>query len=91
MCKRRLHMTQEETARWLGCSIEQMNADHDRLHAWFADATGQHSYSLDLAAKRPLTLEQHILANLEEDAILNIQRYLVACQRARSAGVQENG
>ena len=91
MHERRLHMPQEEMAKWLGCSVEQMNAEHDKLHSKLSRWTKEHSYSLELAAGVRLTPQEYTLANLEEDAVLYLQRYLVACQRARAEVDKENG
>jgi hypothetical protein len=73
--------SQEEMASWIGCTVEEMNADHDRLHEWLADMTGLHSYSMDVAYEIPLTDEEFQLANYEEDAVLNLQRYLYQARK----------
>ena len=69
---------QQQMAEWLGCSVEQMNARHDKLHCWLAEWAGQPSYSMMVADGKALTDEQRHLAAVEEDAVLAVQRYLCA-------------
>lgn len=69
---------QREIAAWVGCSVEQLNRDHDALHARLASWTALPSQSLRIAAGEALTPDEHRLAALEEDAVLHLQRYLCA-------------
>lgn len=71
-------MPQHETAEWMGCSIEQMNAAHDPLHADLCKWAGVESQSLRVAKGEILDAEEHRLAWLEEAAVLNVQRWMVA-------------
>jgi hypothetical protein len=72
------HAHQQETADWLGCTVEQMNADHDRLHGELTKWTGRNSYALRMGRGESLTARQRVLADLEENAVLHLQRYMVA-------------
>jgi hypothetical protein len=51
---------QAEMAKWMGCSVERMNADHDRLH---------------LALCRWLGVP-HTDSGAEEEAVLAVQRFM---------------
>jgi hypothetical protein len=62
----------------MGCTVEEMNAVHDSLHADLAKWAGVDSQSLRIAAGAILDAEEHRLAWLEEAAVLNVQRWLLA-------------
>jgi hypothetical protein len=69
--------SQEETAEWMGYdSVEDMNADHDKLHEWLCDVAKMYSYSLAVRDGLPLTDKQKEIAWYEEDAVLHVQRWL---------------
>jgi hypothetical protein len=72
------HAHQQETADWLGCTVEQMNVDHDRLHRALAGWTGSTSHALRMGAGEVLTPDERTQADLEENAVLHLQRYMVA-------------
>lgn len=67
-------MTQEETAEWMGCSVDEMNAHHDSLHQLLCDWLGFESHALRTARGEPANYH---LANYEEDAVLHLQRFIV--------------
>jgi hypothetical protein len=73
---------QEAMAKWMGCSVETMNMDHDKLHQMLADLLRLPSLSLIIAKGKRLSQEETALACLEEDAVLHLQRYIVG--RAKS-------
>lgn len=72
---------QAAMAEWLGCSVERMNAHHDSLHRWLAERVGRESLSLKFSRGEQLTPDEAAVAAIEEDAVLAIQRYLVAVER----------
>lgn len=76
-------MTKEETARWMGygSDVAAMDRVHDRLHEGLCLWLGLPSYSMQLANGASLDHERHTLANLEEEAVMAVQRW------ARHAGV----
>jgi hypothetical protein len=66
-----------EMASWMGYgTIEEMDRDHDPLHAEMSQWMGATSYSLLHAQGVKLTLKQQRLAQLEENAVLAAQRWL---------------
>lgn len=69
---------QARTARRLGYGddVAAMNADHDPLHRALCAWLGVDSLSLRGAAGEPLTAAEHAQANLEEDAVLAVQRFM---------------
>lgn len=68
---------QREVAAWLGTDVATMNRDHDRLHAALCRWLGTESLALKIARGEAIPLEQHRLANLKEDAVLYLQRFIV--------------
>ena len=72
-------MTQAETAAWCGYTgpdaVDQMNAEHDPLHAALCAWLGLTSHSLRMAAGEALTGQEQALAAYEEDAVLHVQRF----------------
>lgn len=70
---------QQEMADWLGCTVDEMNADHDRLHAALAVWLGFPSMVLRVARGEDA---DHTLANHEENAALYLQRYLCALRNS---------
>jgi hypothetical protein len=77
---------QAAMARWMGCSVETMNMDHDRLHELLADLVDMPSLSLQIARGESLSKEETALASLEEDAVLHLQKYVIS--RCRQDGSQ---
>jgi hypothetical protein len=71
---------QAAMAEWMGCSVERMNAHHDRLHRWIAERVGHPSYSLLFSEGRILAPEESAVAAAEEDAVLYLQRYIIAAE-----------
>jgi hypothetical protein len=71
---------QEAMAEWMGCSVERMNVHHDRLHRWIAERVGLPSFSLRRADGEHLSPDENALAAAEEDAVLHVQKYLVASE-----------
>lgn len=71
-----IHMTKEQTARWLGygSDIAALDRDHDPLHRRLCSWLGIPSYSMKDAAGEPLTADERRLAEVEEDAVLCVQR-----------------
>lgn len=67
---------QQRTAESLGVSVDEMNRVHDPLHRAVARWLGVESYALRFAAGAPLTAEQHELADIEEAAIMALQRWI---------------
>ena len=64
-------------ARWMGyANADEMNAEHDPLHAQLAQWVGVTSFSLMEAQGIPLTLKQRRIAELEEGAVLHLQRWI---------------
>jgi hypothetical protein len=74
---------QEEVARWMGCTVAQMNRLHDETHRRLAEWTGVESRALKHARGKRLSDEEQALANLEETSVLHLQRYLVAATRVK--------
>jgi hypothetical protein len=66
---------QREVAEWLGCSVEQMNNQHDPLHLALCGWLGVPSEAMKDAAGE---LHGGRLAGLEEQAVLSVQRLAVA-------------
>lgn len=65
---------QAETAAWMGyATADDMNADHDALHAAMCKWLGVPSHSLLQAAGEPH--DAH-LAWIEENAVLHLQRFM---------------
>jgi len=69
------------TAAWMGyppglAGIVAMDARHDPLHADLAAWVGIPSFSLRMASGEALSGPERVLAGLEEDAVLCLQRYL---------------
>lgn len=72
-----------DMARWMGCSsVEEMDNDHDPLHAELSQWMGATSYSLLDAQGVPLTHEQRRMAELEENAVIAVQRWLQSIKNA---------
>jgi len=75
---------QRHMADWIGArSVEEMNAAHDSLHAELCQWMGVTSFSLLMAQGVELTTEREALADLEEAAVLHVQRWL---QHIKNAG-----
>lgn len=73
-----------DMAQWMGCSsVEQMDQDHDPLHAELTQWMGATSYSLLVAQGVDLPPPLRRLAELEENAVLHVQRWLQALKNAR--------
>jgi hypothetical protein len=72
---------QKAMAEWMGCTVEQMNRHHDRIHLWLSERAGQRSFSLAVSHGEALTPEEGAVAAAEEDAALAIGRYLVSVER----------
>lgn len=70
---------QAEVAAWLGCTVERMNADHDALHEELCGAFGVESRAMRDARGEVINEADRHIANLEEEAVLHVQRWLVAC------------
>lgn len=69
------------TAAWMGyppglAGVVAMDARHDPLHADLACWVGIPSFSLRIASGEALSGPEGLLAGLEEDAVLMLQRYL---------------
>lgn len=77
-----------DTAGWIGCSIEQMDAEHDPLHRALCAWAGVPSHSMRVAAGDSLNPSDKHIADLEENAVLNVQRWLVHAKG--SADVQQD-
>lgn len=69
---------QTEVAAWLGCSVENMNKEHDALHQELCGAFGVVSQALRDADGEALTDAERRIAGLEEQAVLYVQRWLCA-------------
>ena len=64
-------------ARWMGyANAQEMNEQHDPLHAALCDWAGVTSYSLLEAQGVALTAKQQRFARLEEEVVLHAQRWL---------------
>jgi hypothetical protein len=70
--------TQEETAAWMGVDVATMNLAHDCLHHALCDAFKVRSQAMRQAAGEPLFPAEQHLADLEENAVLHVQRWLHA-------------
>lgn len=66
------------TAAWMGYGedIAGMDREHDFWHRSLAKWLGLPSYSMRVAAGEDLNHDQRVLAGLEEDAVLMLQRYV---------------
>lgn len=68
-----------DMAKWMGCeTVEEMDRDHDPLHAELCQWMGSTSYSLLAAQGVQLPDNLRRIAELEECAVLNVQRWLQA-------------
>jgi hypothetical protein len=56
-------------------TTDEMNAEHDRLHADLCSWLGIESQSLKVARGESLTEGHRELACYEEDAVLHVQRF----------------
>lgn len=65
-----------ELAEWMGTTVEEMDAVHDALHEKICSCLGIKSYSLAVRDGEELTHDEWCVANFEEEAILNVQRWL---------------
>lgn len=74
---------QAEMAEWTGCTVEELNASHDPLHRAVARLSGYPSHAMRQAAGEPLTDAEQALADIEEDAVLALGRYLWHSEKAR--------
>lgn len=69
---------QAATARWMGYpDADAMNAAHDPLHRSLCRWLGVTSHAMREAAGESLTREEQTLANMEEDAVMHLQRFIV--------------
>jgi hypothetical protein len=68
--------SQAETAEWMGCTVDAMNAEHDGLHARLTDWLDAPSYSLREANGEVLEGADAKIAGAEEAAVLVLQRYI---------------
>jgi hypothetical protein len=66
------------TAEWMGYGedIAEMDRCHDWWHQALAKWLGLPSHSMRVAAGEDLSHDQRVLAGNEEDAILNLQKYV---------------
>lgn len=66
------------TAQWMGYGddIAGMDREHDFWHRSLAKWLGLPSYSMRVAAGEDLSHGERVLAGLEEDAVLMLQRYV---------------
>lgn len=69
------------TAAWMGyppglAGIVAMDEHHDPLHEGLALWSGIPSFSLRIASGEALSGPERLLAGLEEDVVLMLQRYL---------------
>ena len=68
---------QAATARWMGYpDADAMNRDHDPLHLALCRFFGVESHALRQARGEALTREEQAFANLEEDAVMHLQRWM---------------
>lgn len=65
-----------DMAAWLGCDLAALDSDHDPLHANLCQWAGAPSYSLMIAQGIDLPEAKRRLADLEEYAVLGVQRWL---------------
>lgn len=68
-------MTPEQCAEWLGCDVSTMQGEHDPLHRDLCRWLGVPSLSLQVGAGRKLDAGDQLLAELEEHAVLAVQRF----------------
>lgn len=82
--------TKATTAEWMGYGddIAALDAHHDPLHVEMAAWLGLPSLSLKEASGEALSGPERVLAGLEEDAVLMVQRYV---QHMRVAGYVPGG
>ncbi|WP_300974857.1 hypothetical protein [Sphingomonas sp. LHG3406-1] len=73
---------QRDMARWMGCSVAEMNTAHDGLHAELCQWMGSTSFSLLMAQGVELSPERRAIAGLEEAAVLHVQRWLQALKNS---------
>jgi hypothetical protein len=66
---------QRDMAEWMGCSLTQLNAEHDAYHRALCAWLGVPSEAMKDAAGEP---HDGRLAGLEEEAVLHVQRLAVA-------------
>lgn len=83
-----LHADKAQTAHWMGypvglAGVVAMDACHDPLHAFLAVQLGLPSFSLRIASGEAVSGPERVLAGLEEDAVLMVQRYV---QHMKMAG-----
>ncbi len=71
-----LDQHQAEMARWMGVSVETMNRAHDPLHRALCAMLDLPSQSMRQAAGEDMTAKDYHLASLEEQAVLNVQRFM---------------
>lgn len=66
------------TAQWMGYGqdIAEMDRCHDWWHKALAKWLGLPSFSMRVAAGEDLSHDERVLAGLEEDAVLMLQRYV---------------
>lgn len=76
-------LQQKVTAAWLGCTVEEMNRRHDQLHVELCHAFGYDSLSLAIECRENRTSEEEVLMQLEERAVLHVQRWLIAMEKAK--------
>jgi hypothetical protein len=77
---------QTEMAAWCGYDdAAAMNADHDGLHRSLCGFLGVTSLSMCAAAGKRLTGEEKAMADLEEDAVLYVQRFMRHARKRQSA------
>lgn len=71
-------MGQAATAAWMGVDVTTMNLAHDCLHHALCDAFKVPSRAMRQAAGETLDPAEQHLADLEENAVLHVQRWLHA-------------
>jgi len=68
---------QADMARWMGyLDTAALNRDHDPLHHALAGWLGIPSHAMRQAAGEALTSDEAMLASLEEEAVLHVQRWM---------------
>ena len=68
---------QAQTAAWMGyASAEEMNAAHDPLHRALCRWLGIESMAMREAEGEVLGDPEKLLAGIEEDAVLSLQRFI---------------
>ena len=73
------HQRQMAARLGYGPDVAAMNRDHDPLHAALCRWLGVESQSLRAARGETLSFGEHFTANLEEDAVLAVQRFMRHC------------